>query len=146
MKNSSIIFVGGFTLVFGFYANQSFIADSDAIRVADIRAAQMQADLIAMTGCYLGTYYMATPTSSDGFSVSNRSVNGGRLSYTISYNPYTDPNRATIVSVGTVGTVTVTKRAEMVKGVTGRRRLFTWTQWSLNKVFTDPYNIANVTE
>ena len=146
MKHSSLIFVGGFTLVFGFFAAESYDADAEALRTAEIRASQMQADLIANAGCYLATYYMATPSIWDGWSVTNRAVNGGRMSYTITVTA-TDgdgkPTKAMVVSTGQIGEVTIRKRAELVKGVSGRKKYYNWAQWTINKMYTDPYTLAD---
>ena len=146
MKHSSLIFVGGFTLVFGFFAAESYDADADALRTAEIRASQMQADLIANAGCYLATYYMATPSMWDGWTVSNRSVNGGKMSYTISItgvDEYGNPSKANVVSTGKIGEVTVIKRAELVRGASGRGKYKNWDQWTINKIYTDPYTLAD---
>ncbi|MCU0453575.1 MAG: hypothetical protein MUE68_07930 [Bacteroidetes bacterium] len=146
MKHSSLIFVGGFTLVFGFFAAESYDADADALRTAEIRASQLQADLIANAGCYLATYYMATPSFWDGWSVTDRAMNGGRMSYTITITAtdgFGNPRRAVVVSRGTIGEVTVVKRAELVKGVSGRGKFKDWDQWTINKLYTDPYSLAD---
>lgn len=148
MRHSSLIFVGGFTLVFGFFAAESYDADAEALRTAEIRASQLQADLIANAGCYLATYYMATPSIWDGWSVSNRTVNGGRMSYTITITAVDgsgNPTRATVASTGTIGEITVVKRAELVKGVSGRGSYAYWNQWTINKLYTDPYSLADPT-
>jgi hypothetical protein len=148
MKHSSLIFVGGFTLVFGFFAAESYDADADALRTAEIRASQLQADLIANAGCYLATYYMATPSIWDGWSVTNRAMNGGRMSYVITVT-HTDlsgaPIRAKVVSTGTIGEITIVKRAELIRGVSGRGTYVNWDQWQINKIYTDPYSLADPT-
>ncbi|OGU74129.1 MAG: hypothetical protein A3H45_07130 [Ignavibacteria bacterium RIFCSPLOWO2_02_FULL_55_14] len=154
MRNSSVIFVGGFTLVFGFFAVQSFNADARALRTADIRAQQLQADLIAMTGCYLSTYYMATPSDFDGWSKTNKTCNGGKLDYGITVlatDGGGNPTRCMVVSTGkmgsnTMGWITVTKRAEIIKGVNGRGKYAKWDQWTIQKVYTDPYTLADILE
>ena len=146
MRHSSLIFVGGFTLVFGFFAAESYDADADALRTAEIRASQLQADLIANAGCYLATYYMATPSLWDGWSVNNRAMNGGWMSYTISIiatDAYGNPTRANVVSTGRIGEVSIIKRAELVKGVSGRGSYVYWNQWTINKMYTDPYSLAD---
>lgn len=146
MKHSSLIFVGGFTLVFGFFAAESYDADAEALRTAEIRASQMQADLIANAGCYLATYYMATPSIWDGWSVTNRAVNGGRMSYTITITAtdgFGNPTKALVVSTGKIGEVTIRKRAELVKGASGRGKYSSWNQWTINRLYTDPYTLAD---
>ena len=140
MNNSSVIFVGGFTIVFGFFAAQSFNADARTLRTADARASQLQADLIASSGINIAAYWMATPSSSDGISVSDKVVNGGTLDYTITYDSGTDPNTAWVVSVGTLGEISVTKRATLTRGVTTGG----WYQWSIAKIYTDPYSLSDV--
>ena len=146
MRHSSLIFVGGFTLIFGFFAAESYDADAEALRTAEIRASQMQADLIANAGCYLATYYLATPSIWDGWSVMDRAVNGGKMSYTITITAvdyYGNPRKANLVCTGTIGEVTVRKRAELVKGTTARGKYKDWNQWTINKMFTEAYTLAD---
>lgn len=139
MNNSSVIFVGGFTLVFGFFAAQSFNADARALRTADARAALLQADLIASSGVYIAAFHMS---SSSGLSVSGRPVNGGTLDFTITT---VSSSLVRVVSVGTVGDVTVTKTAELTKGVSGSGTLSSWAQWTISKIYTEPYSLSDVT-
>jgi hypothetical protein len=144
MNTSSVIFVGGFTIVFGFFAAQSFDADARALMTADTRASQLQADLIASTGVNLAAYYMASPSSSDGTSVTNRAVNGGTLTYTITWPYLGNAARAMVVSVGTIGGVSVTKRGLLAQGVSSSLSGGTWSQWTVLSIFTDPYSLSDV--
>ena len=140
MNNSSVIFVGGFTIVFGFFAAQSFNADARALRTADARASQLQADLIASSGIYIAAYHMSSPAV-EGSSVTERSVNGGKLDFVITVLSST---KVRVVSVGKVGTITVTKVAELTKGVSGYGTLSSWAQWTISKIYTQPYSLADV--
>ncbi len=140
MNNSSVIFVGGFTIVFGFFAAQSFNADARALRTADARASLLQADLIASSGVYIAAYHMSSPAV-EGSSVSGRPVNGGTLSFNITV---VSSSLVRVVSVGTVGDVSVTKRAELRKGVSGSGTLSSWAQWSISKIYTQPYSLSDV--
>lgn len=143
MKSSSIIFVGGFTLIFGFFAAESFKADSRAMQTSDIRASFLQADLIAMSGLYLATYEMSQATGS--YSRTYSSINGGRLYYkiTVLSSDGVGPTVVGIVDTATVGQVKIIKRAQAYRGVQSWSTWY-WYQWTLQNVYTDPYNIADI--
>ena len=140
MNNSSVIFVGGFTIVFGFFAAQSFNADARALRTADARASQLQADLIASSGVYIAAYHMSSPAV-EGSSVTDRPVNGGTLSFVITV---LSSSSVRVVSTGTVLGVSVTKTAMLSKGVSGSGTLSSWAQWNVSKIYTQPYSLSDV--
>lgn len=154
MKHSSLIFVGGFTLIFGFFAAESYDADAEALRTAEIRASQQQADLIAEAGCYMAAHAAAI----SAFGTTTVSINGGTLTYSVT-TPPTPPSwpnwewiggvwyplRATAVATGRFGEITIVKRADLEKRSMTAAGSLSWRQWVIKKLYTDPYSLADPT-
>lgn len=154
MKHSSLIFVGGFTLIFGFFAAESYDADAEALRTADIRASQQQADLIAEAGCYMASHAAAI----SAFGTTTTAMNGGTLTYTVtqpsSTPSYSSPDwenisgvwyplKATAVSTGIFGEITIVKRAVLEKRSVTAAGYLSWRQWVIKRLYTDPYSLAD---
>lgn len=154
MRHSSLIFVGGFTLVFGFFAAESYDADAEALRTAEIRASQMQADLIAEAGCYMASHAAAI----SAFGTTTTAMNGGSLTYTVT-KPSTTPGtapadweyisgvwyplRATAVCTANFGEITIVKRAALEKRSVTAAGSLVWRQWVVRRMYTDPYSLAD---
>ncbi len=154
MRHSSLIFVGGFTLVFGFFAAESYDADADALRTAEIRASQMQADLIAEAGCYMASHAAAI----SAWGTTTTAMNGGTLTYTVTKPTSTPalsspdwenisgvwyPLKATAVCTGKYGEITIVKRAALEKRSVTAAGYLTWRQWVIKRLYTDPYSLAD---
>ena len=136
MRTTSVMLVGVFTLMFGFYANTSRQSDATLLALADGRTAQVQAEMIAQSGTMVAKYYLATPSQTDGWTVTNRAIHSGTMSYAISYDIYGDPNNADVTVYGRFGGVTVTQVSHLKRTYYD---LYTgWSQWVVSKSYVVP--------
>lgn len=139
MNTSRVIFIAGFAIAFGFYVTNTSEADTRAVSVAEQRFSQMQAELIANTGIWIASNYMATWKSGDGLSMSNRTVHNGKMSYSIAYDSYVDPDHAVVTATGTFKGVTVRQIGYLAKNPAASSYWLRRTQWYVEKLYTEPY-------